>query len=74
MFVSRLLCPNVPVNERRFAAALVQHLNHRGYSVMVSRCFNPDCPESFRYLEKGSLFRLEPDAATNAPVIEAEYF
>ena len=41
---------------------------------MVSRCFNPPCSARFRYLEDGSLFRLEPDAVTRAPVIEAEYF
>ena len=41
---------------------------------MVSRCFNPACSVAFHYLGDGSLFRLEPDAVTRAPVIEAEYF
>ena len=30
---------------------------------MLGKCNNPSCSASFRYLEEGLLFRLEPDPA-----------
>src|SRR5438105_15205761 len=39
---------------------------------MVSRCFNPACSASFRYLNEGMLFLLEAEGMTSGP--EPEYF
>ncbi len=30
---------------------------------MLGKCTNPSCPASFRYMEQGTLFRLETDSA-----------
>ncbi len=36
---------------------------------MLSKCANPDCPTSFRYLHEGKLFRIDmkPGAAESLP-------
>jgi hypothetical protein len=34
---------------------------------MVSKCANPACSETFRYLHQGKLFRFEWSLATESP-------
>jgi hypothetical protein len=34
---------------------------------MVSKCANPDCSTSFRYLHQGRLFRIETAAGLDRP-------
>ena len=41
---------------------------------MVSRCFNLACSAPFHSLERGTVFRLEPDRGFRNPTAEPEYF
>ena len=46
---------------------------------MLTKCANPSCPENFRYLGKGRLFRLEADPVSRSynsypESIQEEYF
>lgn len=46
---------------------------------MLSKCANPSCTESFRYLGKGRLFRLEADPVSRSytshpDTVQEEYF
>lgn len=42
---------------------------------MLSKCSNPSCGESFKYLDDGQLFRLETEPLTNlSEVKDPEYF
>ena len=45
---------------------------------MLSKCANPECSASFRYLQEGKLYRLEalsaPDSVYPSGTRSAEYF
>ena len=42
---------------------------------MLNKCANPDCRESFRYLQKGRLFRVEEEPQPNSvEPKDPEYF
>lgn len=42
---------------------------------MLSKCTNPSCPATFRYLREGKLFRLEDDPRLrNSKPRRSEYF
>jgi hypothetical protein len=44
-------------------------------AVMLARCSNPSCFAVFRHLDKGTLFRLEPEAAFPSDKLRrTEYF
>lgn len=47
--------------------------------LMLTKCANPSCTESFRYLGKGRLFRLEADPVSRSytshpDTVQEEYF
>lgn len=39
---------------------------------MVSKCANPGCSASFRYLHSGQLFRIEKPAKNTSPAVEED--
>jgi hypothetical protein len=41
---------------------------------MLSKCVNPACASSFRYLHEGKVFRLERDSNTDSTSHSFEYF
>ena len=47
----------------------------RKAGILLDKCSNPSCRESFRYLQQGRLFRLETDPNASSPYLKrAEYF
>jgi len=39
---------------------------------MISKCANPDCSASFRYLRDGKLFRVDLDELENRPESDSD--
>ncbi len=54
----------------RTDAVLAKHIVGRSEVLMLAKCANPSCSQSFHRLGHGRLFRLEPDSASNGGAAE----